>query len=76
MNLLGLSSAMESLGHQQIFNAAPHAAYGDRTNKSGVGNYNFRGNAVERLMVMLQKGMETEGDEEAAKVPRREARGR
>ena len=56
----------------------PHgalAAYGDRTNKSGVGNYNFRGNAVERLLVMLQAGMETEGDEAAAKVQRREARG-
>ena len=60
MNLMGLSSAMESLGHQQIFNAAPHAAYGDRRNKSGVGNYNFRGNVVERLMVMLQEGMQTE----------------
>ena len=76
VNLMGLSSVMESLGHKRIFNAAPHATYGDRTNKSGVGNYNFRGNAVERLMVMLQTGMETEGDEEAAKVPRREARGK
>ena len=76
VNLMGFSSVVESLGHKRVFNAAPHATYGDRTNRSGVGNYNFRGNAVERLMVMLQTGMESEGDEEAAKVPRREARGK
>ena len=67
VNLMGLSSVMESLGHKRIFNAAPHATYGDRTNKSGVGNYNFRGNAVERLMVMLQEGMQTEGTQKPPK---------
>ena len=70
VNLMGLSSVMESLGHKRIFNAAPHATYGDRTNKSGVGNYNFRGNAVERLMVMLQEGMQTERTEKPPKRQR------
>ena len=71
VNLMGLSSAMESLGHQQIFNAAPHAAYGDRKNKSGVGNYNFRGNVVERLLVTLQEGMQKQRAEVPAKRQRR-----
>ena len=67
VNLMGLSSAMESLGHQQIFNAAPHAAYGDRKNKSEVGNYNFRGNVVERLLVTLYEEMQKERTEPPAK---------
>ena len=70
VNLMGLSSVVESLGHKRVFNAAPHATYGDRTNKSGVGNYNFRGNAVERLMVMLQEGMQTERTEKPPKRQR------
>ena len=70
VNLMGLSSAMESLGHQQRFNAAPHAAYGDRTNKSAVGNYNFRGNVLERLLVTLQEGMQQERTEVPAKSQR------
>ena len=60
VNLMGLPSVMECLGHQQRFNAAPHAPYGDRSNKSAVGNYNLRGNVLELLLVMLyeetQKG--------------------
>ena len=70
VNLMGLSSAMESLGHQQRFNAAPHAPYGDRTNKSAVGNYNFRGNVLERLLVTLQEGMQKERTEVPAKRQR------
>ena len=71
VNLMGLSSAMECLGHQQRFNAAPHAPYSDRTNKSSVGNYNFRGNVWERLLVTLYEGMQKERTEVPAKRRRR-----
>ena len=70
VNVMGLSSAMESLGYQQVFNAAPHAAFGDRMNKSAVGNYNFRGNVWERLLVTPQEGMQKERTEVPAKRQR------
>ena len=53
VNLMNLSSAMESVWHQEQFNAALHAQYGDKINKSFVGSYNLRGNVVERLLGQL-----------------------
>ena len=53
VNLMNLSSAMESVWHQEKFNAAPHAQHGDKINKSFVGSYNLRGNVVERLLGQL-----------------------
>ena len=53
VNLMGLSSAMQSVRHHQKINAAPHAPYGDRSKKSWVGNCNFRGDVLERLLSTL-----------------------
>ena len=55
VNLMNLSAVMESVWHQETFNAAPHAQYGDRVNRSSVGSYNLRGNVVERLLTLLFK---------------------
>ena len=54
---------MESLGHEQRFNAAPHAPYGDQTNKSSVSNYNFTGIVLGRLLVTLYEEMQKEQTE-------------
>ena len=51
--LIGLASAMETVSAQQRFNAASHAPYGHKTNRSGRGNYNFRGNVLEQLLETL-----------------------
>ena len=61
VNLMNLSSVIPSVYGQEIFNAAPNAAYGDRLNRSGVGSYNFRGNVVERLLTYLLFQSEEEG---------------
>ena len=58
--LVGLPSAMETLAAQQTFNAAPNAPYGHKTNKSGRGNYNFRGNVLEQLFEHLAREKELE----------------
>ena len=71
VNLMGLSSAMQSVGHQQRFNAAPHAPYGDRSNKSGVGNYNFRGNVLERLLSARYRHAQEQPSDWSAKRARR-----
>ena len=61
VNLMNLSSVIPSVYGQEIFNAAPNAAYGDRVNRSGVGSYNFRGNVVERLLTYLLFQSEEDG---------------
>ena len=59
VNLMNLSSIVHSLGGQAVFNAPANAEYGDRVNRSSVGNYNFRGNVLERLLPhLLQRSKE------------------
>ena len=53
VNLMNLSSVIESVFVQAVFNAPANAVYGDRLNRSSVGSYNFRGNVVERLLTYL-----------------------
>ena len=53
VNLMNLSSVVHFLGGQAVFNARANAEYGDRVNRSSVGNYNFRGNVLERLLLHL-----------------------
>ena len=53
VNLMNVSSAIESVVHQEAFNAPAHAPYGDRVNSSRVGSYNVRGNVIERLLSWL-----------------------
>ena len=53
VNLMNLSSVVHSLCGQAALNAPANAEYGDRVNKSSVGNYNFRGNVMERLLPYL-----------------------
>ena len=53
VNLMNLSSVIESVFVQAVFNAPTNAVYGDRLNRSSVGSYNFRGNVVERLLTYL-----------------------
>ena len=50
VNLMNLTSVVHSLCGQAVLNAPANAEYGDRVNKSSVGNYNFRGNVLERLL--------------------------
>ena len=59
VNVMNLSSVIESVFVQEVFNAPANAVYGDRLNKSSVGSYNFRGNVVERLLTyLLQRSQE------------------
>ena len=53
VNIMNLSSVIESVFVQAVFNAPANAVYGDRLNRSSVGSYNFRGNVVERLLTYL-----------------------
>ena len=53
MNLMNLSSVIHSRCGQAALNSHANAEYGDRVNKSSVGNYNFRGNVLERLLPYL-----------------------
>ena len=62
VNLMNLSSVIPTLYGQAIFNAPANAVYGDRVNRSGVGNYNFRGNVLERLMTHLLQRSQKESD--------------
>ena len=50
VNLMNLSSVIQFVCGQAVFNARANAEYGDRVNRSSVGNYNFRGNVLERLL--------------------------
>ena len=59
VNVMNLSSVIESVFVQEVFNAPANAVYGDRLNRSSVGSYNFRGNVVERLLTyLLQRSQE------------------
>ena len=61
VNLMNISSVVHSLGGQAVFNALANAEYGDRVNRSSVGNYNFRGNVLERLLLHLLQRSNEEG---------------
>ena len=66
VNLMNLSSVIESVFVQAVFNAPANAVYGDRLNRSSVGSYNFRGNVVERLLTFLLKRRQQESREVSA----------
>ena len=66
MNVMNLSSVIESVFVQEVFNALANAVYGDRVNKSSVGSYNFRGNVVERLLTFILKRRQQESREVSA----------
>ena len=66
VNLMNLSSVIESVFVQAVFNAPANAVYGDRLNRSSVGSYNFRGNVVERLLTFLLKRRQQEFREVSA----------
>ena len=66
VNVMNLSSVIESVFVQAVFNAPANAVYGDRLNRSSVGSYNFRGNVVERLLTFLVKRRQQESREVSA----------
>ena len=53
VNLMNLSSVIHFVCGQAVFNVPANAEYGDRAKRSSVGNYNFRGNVVGRLLPYL-----------------------
>ena len=63
VNVMNLSSVIESVFIQEVFNAPANAAYGDRGNKSSVGSYNFRANVVEHLLTFLLQQRQQESRE-------------
>ena len=66
MNVMNLSSVIESVFIQEVFNALANVAYGDRGTKSSVGRYDFRANVVEHLLTFLLKQGQQESREVSA----------
>ena len=63
VNVMNLSSVIESVVIQEVFNALANAAYGHRGNKSSVGSYNSRADVVEHLLTFLLQQRQQESRE-------------
>ena len=59
-SMINMASIILSTDHKDRINTSPTAPYGDRVNKSSKGNYNFRGNMLERLLTWLYEGQQLE----------------
>lgn len=69
-SMINMASIILSTDHQDQINTSPTAPYGDRVNKSSKGNYNFRGNMLERLLTWLYEEQQREHGVQPWKKPR------